>query len=43
MSKKIEGLLPIINTPFLDNDEIDAESLKRQIDWVYSFPVKGLD
>ena len=41
MSKKIEGLLPIINTPFLDNDEIDAESLKRQIDWVYSFPCQG--
>jgi dihydrodipicolinate synthase/N-acetylneuraminate lyase len=41
MSKKIEGLLPIIHMPFLENDEIDSESLKRQIDWVYSFPCNG--
>ena len=41
MRKKIEGILPIIHTPFRDDDEIDTESLKREIDWVYSLPCNG--
>ena len=35
MPKNIEGILPIICTPFLDDDRIDDESIQRQLDWVY--------
>jgi len=41
MEKKIEGILPIIHTPFRADDEIDVDSLKREIDFVYSYPCNG--
>ncbi len=41
MKKKITGVLPIIQTPFKDNDEIDTESLIREIDWVYEHSCDG--
>jgi dihydrodipicolinate synthase/N-acetylneuraminate lyase len=30
--ESIRGVLPIANTPFRDDDSIDFESLRRQID-----------
>ncbi len=41
MKKKIQGVIPIIHTPFLDNDEIDIESLKCQIDYIFSLKCDG--
>lgn len=41
MSHPIAGVLPIAHTPFLDNDDIDYASLKRQIDWAYSVGANG--
>lgn len=41
MKKNIQGVIPIIHTPFLDNNEIDLESIKRQIDYIYSLKCDG--
>lgn len=41
MPRPIAGVLPIAHTPFLDNDEIDHASLKRQIDWALSRGADG--
>ncbi len=38
---RVSGVLPIIQTPFKDNGEIDDESLKREIDWVYEHSCHG--
>ena len=40
MPRELKGVLPIVHTPFLDDDAIDAASLKREIDWAY---VQGAD
>ena len=41
MTTIISGVLPIAHTPFLDNDSIDFESLRRQIDWAFSVGADG--
>lgn len=41
MNRRIAGVLPIAHTPFLDNDDIDYASLKRQIDWAYAQGAHG--
>jgi 2-keto-3-deoxy-L-arabinonate dehydratase len=35
VTSNIEGILPILHTPFDVNDEIDRESLQREIDWAF--------
>ena len=35
VKQKIEGILPILHTPFDANDEIDRDSLQREIDWAF--------
>lgn len=42
MKDSIEGVLPILHTPFDDNDEIDRESLAREIDWAFEQGVNGV-
>lgn len=42
MSQKIEGVLPILHTPFDDNDEIDPVGLQREIDWAFELGVSGV-
>ncbi len=42
MSHAIEGVLPVLHTPFLENDQIDRESLTRQIDWAFGLGVNGV-
>ncbi len=42
MSHAIEGVLPVLHTPFLENDQIDRESLARQIDWAFGLGVDGV-
>lgn len=37
----ISGILPIVHTPFLDNDSIDTDSLKRQLDWAFELGIDG--
>ena len=40
-SHPLAGVLPIVHTPFLDSDEIDQQSLQRQIDWVFQQGANG--
>ncbi len=35
MASIIEGVLPILHTPFDGDDEIDRDSLRREIDWAF--------
>lgn len=41
MTRPLAGVLPIAHTPFLDNDDIDFASLRRQIDWAYACGAQG--
>lgn len=42
MIQRLQGVLPIVHTPFTDADEIDAATLKREIDWAYAQGADGL-
>ena len=42
MLKLIRGVLPIAHTPFLNDDSIDFESLRRQVDWAFEVGADGL-
>lgn len=42
MSDRIEGVLPILHTPFDDHDRIDRDSLQREIDWALELGVNGV-
>src|SRR5688572_24906103 len=42
MSKRLHGVLPIVHTPFTDSNEIDVETLRREIDWAYAQGADGL-
>ena len=41
MSHNISGVLPVVHTPFLDDESIDYESLPRQIDWAFAQGAHG--
>ena len=38
---KIEGVLPIVHTPFNEQDEIDWDSFHRQVDWAVDCGIQG--
>jgi 4-hydroxy-tetrahydrodipicolinate synthase len=42
MPKPLHGVLPIVQTPFLDNDDIDFATLKREVDWAFAQGIDGL-
>ena len=42
MTHRIEGVLPILHTPFDTHDEIDRESLRREIDWAFEVGASGV-
>ncbi|MSQ94872.1 MAG: dihydrodipicolinate synthase family protein [Gemmataceae bacterium] len=42
MAKRLQGVLPIVHTPFTDNDDIDVATLRREIDWAYAQGADGL-
>ncbi|MEZ6091345.1 MAG: dihydrodipicolinate synthase family protein [Pirellulaceae bacterium] len=43
MTKRaIEGVLPILHTPFVDDDRIDRDSLQREIEWAIGLGVNGV-
>ncbi|HZZ78887.1 MAG TPA: dihydrodipicolinate synthase family protein [Gemmataceae bacterium] len=42
MTKRLQGVLPIVHTPLTDADEIDVATLRREIDWAYAQGADGL-
>ena len=42
MPIRLQGVLPILQTPFLDSDEIDPRTLRAEIDWVFSLGAAGV-
>lgn len=42
MSDELRGVLPILHTPFDARDNIDRDSLARQIDWAFGLGVNGV-
>ncbi len=42
MSLEVRGVLPVIHTPFLDGDEVDFESLRREVEWAYQVGADGV-
>ncbi len=42
MTKPIQGVLPVVQTPFNDSDEIDFAALKRQVDWAFEQGADGV-
>ena len=41
MPKEIRGVMPIVHTPFTDDDAIDVESLHRELEWALERPING--
>ena len=41
MTMKIEGVLPIVHTPFTESDAIDVASLHRELEWALRRPIGG--
>ena len=41
MPKRIAGVLPVAHTPFLEDDRVDYESFKRQVDWALARGADG--
>jgi len=42
VNDQLAGVLPVISTPFRDDDTIDQLSLEREIDWLIDCEVDGL-
>ena len=40
--REVHGVLPVLSTPFKDNDEIDREILEREIEWVLGLGADGV-
>ncbi len=38
----LAGVLPVLHTPFLDDDQIDFGGLRREIDWTFGLGVDGV-
>lgn len=41
-TKPLAGVLPVIQTPFLDDERLDVETLKHEIDWVLKCGANGI-
>ncbi|MCA9119169.1 MAG: dihydrodipicolinate synthase family protein [Planctomycetaceae bacterium] len=41
MKTQLSGVLPVVHTPFLDDDTIDWQSLEQQIDWAFAAGADG--
>ena len=39
---RIEGAIPILQTPFGENGELDLESLRREVDYVCASGADGM-
>ncbi|HOK57120.1 MAG TPA: dihydrodipicolinate synthase family protein [bacterium] len=40
--KKLDGLLPAIVIPYKENYEVDEEVLRKYVEWISKFEIKGL-
>ena len=40
--KKLTGVLPVFQTPYRDDESIDADTLSREIDWLYDCGADGI-
>ena len=39
--RNVEGIIPVVHTPFLADDSIDWESLERELEWAQSLAIAG--
>jgi len=42
MPKRLHGVLPIVQTPFLESEEIDFATLAREVDWAFGLGIDGV-
>ena len=42
MPHSLAGVLPVIQTPFLHDDQIDWKSLEREVDWIFDSGADGI-
>lgn len=42
MARRLSGVLPIVQTPFLDDDAIDVQALERSVDWAFRVGADGV-
>ncbi len=42
MPNEVAGVLPVIHTPMIDGDEIDHESLRKEVDWAFEVGADGV-
>ena len=42
MPHEVAGVLPVIHTPMIDGDEIDHESLRKEVDWAFEVGADGV-
>ena len=42
MSKPLTGVFPVFQTPFRDDDSVDAEVLEAEIEWMYGHGIDGI-
>jgi 4-hydroxy-tetrahydrodipicolinate synthase len=42
MTELIRGVLPIVHTPFADDDSLDVVSLRREVDWEFGEGIQGV-
>ncbi len=42
MTRPITGVLPVLHTPFTEDDRIDRNSFQREIDWAFSTGADGV-
>ena len=42
MTRPLHGVLPIVQTPFLDSGEIDFAALRGEVDWAFAQGIDGL-
>src|SRR5262245_57830951 len=42
MPQRLHGVLPIVQTPFLDSDQIDVATLAKEVEWAMAQGIDGL-
>ena len=42
MIRQVHGVIPVVHTPFLENGDLDKESLDRQLTWAFSQEIDGV-
>ncbi len=42
MSKQLAGVLPVFQTPYLDDESIDSPTLQKEIDWLFDCGADGI-